>query len=65
MRNSTLIRPSAPARQGALRRAFALVAIAVMAAVGLPAIATAAKAREGFDKADGSGKSKVTSWAIC
>jgi type I pullulanase len=42
MRNSTLIRPSAPARQGALRRAFALVAIAVMAAVGLPAIATAA-----------------------
>jgi type I pullulanase len=42
MRNSTLIRPSAPARQGALRRAFALVAIAVMAAVGMPAIATAA-----------------------
>mgnify|MGYP000492065423 FL=1 len=42
MRNSTLIRPSAPARQGALRRAFALAAIAVMAAVGLPAIATAA-----------------------
>jgi pullulanase len=48
MRNSTLIRSfsaarhSAPARQGALRRAFALVAIAVMAAVGLPAIATAA-----------------------
>ena len=42
MRNSTLIRPSAPARQSASRRAFALVAIAVMAAVGLPAIATAA-----------------------
>jgi type I pullulanase len=42
MRNSTLIHPSAPARQGALRRAFALAAIAVMAAVGLPAIATAA-----------------------
>jgi hypothetical protein len=42
MRNSTLTRPSAPARQSALRRAFALVAIAVMAAVGLPAIATAA-----------------------
>jgi type I pullulanase len=42
MRNSTLISPSAPARQGALRRAFALAAIAVMAAVGLPAIATAA-----------------------
>jgi type I pullulanase len=42
MRNSTPIRPSAPARQGALRRAYALVAIAVMAAVGLPAIATAA-----------------------
>lgn len=42
MRNSTLIRPSAPTRQGASRRAFALVAIAVMAAVGLPAIATAA-----------------------
>ncbi len=42
MRNSTLIRPSAPARQSASRRAFALVAIAVMAAVGLPAVATAA-----------------------
>jgi pullulanase len=42
MRNSTLIRPSAPARQSALRRVLALVAIAVMAAVGLPAIATAA-----------------------
>jgi hypothetical protein len=48
MRNSTLIRSItsarlvAPARQGALRRAFALAAIAVMAAVGLPAIATAA-----------------------
>ena len=42
MRNSTLIRPSAPARQSASRRAFALVAIAVMAAVGLPAIASAA-----------------------
>ena len=42
MRNSTLARTSAPARQSALRRAFALVAIAVMAAVGLPAIATAA-----------------------
>jgi pullulanase len=42
MRNSTLIRPSAPARLSASRRAFALVAIAVMAAVGLPAIATAA-----------------------
>jgi type I pullulanase len=48
MRNSTLIRSfsaahlTAPARQGALRRAFALAAIAVMAAVGLPAIATAA-----------------------
>jgi len=42
MRNSTLIRPSAPARKSALRRAFALVAIAVMAAVGVPAIATAA-----------------------
>ncbi len=42
MRNSTLIRPSAPAHQSALRRAFALVAIAVMAAVGLPAVATAA-----------------------
>jgi pullulanase len=42
MRNSNLIRPSAPAHQSALRRAFALVAIAVMAAVGLPAIATAA-----------------------
>ena len=42
MRNSTLIRPSATSRPGALRRAFALVAIAVMAAVGLPAIATAA-----------------------
>ena len=42
MRNSTLIRPSAPAHQSALRRAYALIAIAVMAAVGLPAIATAA-----------------------
>jgi type I pullulanase len=42
MRNSTLIRPSALARLSASRRAFALVAIAVMAAVGLPAIATAA-----------------------
>jgi type I pullulanase len=42
MRNSTLIRPSAPARLSASRRAFALVAIAVTAAVGLPAIATAA-----------------------
>ena len=42
MRNSTLISPSAPARQSASRRAFALVAIAVMAAVGLPAIASAA-----------------------
>ena len=42
MRNSTLIRPSATARQDALRRAFALAVIAVMAAVGLPAIATAA-----------------------
>ena len=42
MRNSTLIRPSAPARQSASRRAFALVAIAVLAAVGLPAVATAA-----------------------
>ena len=42
MRNSTLIRPSAPARLSSSRRAFALVAIAVMAAVGLPAIATAA-----------------------
>jgi len=42
MRTSTLIRPSAPARLSASRRAFALVAIAVMAAVGLPAIATAA-----------------------
>ena len=42
MRNSTLIRPSAPVRQDALRRAFALAVIAVMAAVGLPAIATAA-----------------------
>jgi type I pullulanase len=42
MRNSTLIRPSAPAHQSALRRAFALVSIAVMAAVGLPAVATAA-----------------------
>jgi type I pullulanase len=42
MRNSTLIHPSAPARLSASRRAFALVAIAVMAAVGLPAIATAA-----------------------
>jgi pullulanase len=42
MRNSTLIRPSVTSRQGALRRAFALVSIAVMAAVGLPAIATAA-----------------------
>ena len=42
MRNSTLARPSAPTRQSASRRALALVAIAVMAAVGLPAIATAA-----------------------
>jgi len=42
MRNSTLIRPSAPARQSASRRVFALVAIAVIAAVGLPAVATAA-----------------------
>ena len=42
MRNSTLIRPSTPALLSASRRAFALVAIAVMAAVGLPAIATAA-----------------------
>ena len=42
MRTSTLIRPSAPARLASWRRAFALVAIAVMAAVGLPAIATAA-----------------------
>jgi type I pullulanase len=42
MRNSTLIHPSAPAHQSALRRAFALVSIAVMAAVGLPAVATAA-----------------------
>ena len=42
MRTSTLIHPSAPARLSASRRAFALVAIAVMAAVGLPAIATAA-----------------------
>jgi len=42
MRNSTFIRPSAPAHQAAWRRAFALVAIAVMAAIGLPAIATAA-----------------------
>ena len=42
MRTSTLIRPSTPARQASWRRAFALVAIAVMAAVGLPSIATAA-----------------------
>ena len=42
MRTSTFIRPSAPARLASWRRAFALVAIAVMAAVGLPAIATAA-----------------------
>ena len=42
MRNSTLTRTSAPTRQSASRRAFALVAIAVMAAVGLPAVATAA-----------------------
>jgi pullulanase len=42
MRNSTPLHPSTPARLSASRRAFALVAIAVMAAVGLPAIATAA-----------------------
>ena len=42
MRISRFIRPSAPARQASWRRALALVAIAVMAAVGLPAIATAA-----------------------
>ena len=42
MRNSTIFRPSAPARQSASRRTFALVAIAVMASVGLPAVATAA-----------------------
>lgn len=42
MRNSTITRPSTLARLSASRRAFALVAIAVMATVGLPAIATAA-----------------------
>jgi len=42
MRNSTVTRPFASTHRSAVQRAFALVAIAVMAAVGLPAIATAA-----------------------
>ncbi len=42
MRNSTFTRPSSSTHRGAFQRVFALVAIAVMAAVGLPAVATAA-----------------------
>ena len=42
MRNSTFTRTSSSTHRSALQRAFALVAIAVMAAVGLPAVATAA-----------------------
>ncbi|CAB4603650.1 unannotated protein [freshwater metagenome] len=42
MRNSTFTRPSSSTHRSIFQRAFALVAIAVMAAVGLPAIATAA-----------------------
>ena len=42
MRNSTFTRPSSSTHRSLFQRAFALVAIAVMAAVGLPAIATAA-----------------------
>jgi type I pullulanase len=42
MRNSTFTRPSSSTHRSAFQRVFALVAIAVMAAVGLPAVATAA-----------------------